>query len=86
MTKTARRQSQTRDGFTFAKYAGSLRWSVHRDSTEQENTLLGHAWPNGSRLKSRSWDWKATDGTTGKSSSRQNAAEAMARHAERSAA
>lgn len=84
MTKTARRLSQTRDGFTFAKYAGSLRWAVHRDSTD-ENTLIGHTWPNGSRLKSRSWDWKATDGTTGKSSTRQNAAESLARHAERNA-
>lgn len=85
MPKTQRRMTQTRGGFTFIKTTGSLRWSVHVDS-EQEASLIGHAWPNGSRLKSRSWDWKATDGTTGKSSSRQNAAEAMARHAGRNAA
>lgn len=83
--KSPRRLSQTRDGFTFKKYEGALRWSVHRDSGD-ESPLIGHTHPNGSRLKSRSWDWKATEGATGKASTRQSAAEAMARHAESSVA
>lgn len=87
MARTApRRLTQSRGGFEFVKYAGGLRWAVHVPSNDDtSDTHIGYATANGSRIKERSWDWKAADGTEGKTSTRQNAAEALARHAARSA-
>jgi hypothetical protein len=82
MPKPMRRVRQSDGPYLFSKYAGAMyvEWNVYAD-TGTEQPMLGTARANGSRLRERSWTWRATDGTEGKTSTRRTAAEALARHA-----
>lgn len=64
---------------TFKK-VGRIEWRVYVDGQS-----VGLTWGNGSRMRERSWDYKATDGERGRTGSRRAAAELLARRAAKQA-
>lgn len=63
------------DGIRAVKNEGAYQWRIY----SPDGAFVGYARQNGSRLRSRSWDYSAPDGSHGRSSSLRFAAEALVR-------